>query len=159
KVSLAGTDTLKLSGLLRLAEEAGASLSVELPFPLSQASAPGLTSRLRKLKAAHPNLRTSDFFLERIEPALRGGVPGCRAGRSFFNVDHRGRVSKCLEFRSEADSAGSLSDEGGSSVMDRLVSLSAENRCQACWMSARGEVEALYTWRGFVGGLATLVRP
>src|SRR4030095_7265516 len=63
KVSLAGMDGGRLPGLLRLAEEHGASLSVELPFPLSHEGAPGLTSRLRKLKAAYPNLRTSDFFV------------------------------------------------------------------------------------------------
>jgi MoaA/NifB/PqqE/SkfB family radical SAM enzyme len=160
KVSLAGMDGGRLPGLLRLAEEHGASVSVELPFPLSTEGAPGLKARLRKLKAAHPNFRTSDFFLDRVEQALDGGVPGCRAGRSFFNVDHRGRVSKCLEFRGDSDCAGNLAEEdGGGAVVDRLLAKSAENRCQACWMSARGEVEGLYTWRGFVGGLATLVRP
>jgi MoaA/NifB/PqqE/SkfB family radical SAM enzyme len=159
KVSLAGMDGGTLPGLLRLAEEHGASVSVELPYPLSREGAPGFTARLRKLKAAHPNLRTSDFFLDRVEPALSGGVPGCRAGRSFFNVDHRGRVSKCLEFRGVEDLAGDLSAERGEVVLERLAMRTAENRCQACWMSARGEVEGLYTWRGFVGGLATLVRP
>ncbi len=159
KVSLAGMDGGKLPGLLRLAEEHGASVSVELPYPLAHDGAPGLTARLRKLKAAYPNLRTSEFFLDRVEQALGGGVPGCRAGRSFFNVDHRGRVSKCLEFRTPEDQAGDIAAEASSAVMDRLGAKSAENRCQACWMSARGEVEGLYTWRGFVGGLATLVRP
>jgi MoaA/NifB/PqqE/SkfB family radical SAM enzyme len=159
KVSLTGMDGGRLPGLLRLAEETGASLSVEVPYPLSHAGAPGLTARLRKLKAAYPNLRTSDFFLDRVEQALSGGVPSCRAGRSFFNVDHRGRVSKCLEFRGTEDQAGDLSAESGGPVMERLLARSSENRCQACWMSARGEVEGLYTWRGFVGGLATLVRP
>jgi MoaA/NifB/PqqE/SkfB family radical SAM enzyme len=160
KVSLAGMDGGKLPGLLRLAEKAGASLSVEVPYPLSEARAPGLRARLRKLKAAYPNFRTSDFFLDRVEQALDGGVPGCRAGRSFFNVDHRGRVSKCVEFRGDSDCAGNLAEDGGGdAVIGRLLAKSAENRCQACWMSARGEVEALYTWRGFVGGLATLVRP
>jgi MoaA/NifB/PqqE/SkfB family radical SAM enzyme len=159
KVSLTGRDEGRLPGLLRLAERHGASLTVELPFPLSHAGAPGLAARLRKLKAAHPNLRTSDFFLDHVEQALGGGVPACRAGRSFFNVDHRGRVSKCLEFRGAEDRAGDLSAEGGGRVMERLLARSASNSCQACWMSSRGEVEGLYTWRGFVGGLATLVRP
>jgi MoaA/NifB/PqqE/SkfB family radical SAM enzyme len=159
KVGLAGMDGGKLPGLLRLAEEAGASLSVELPYPLSQEGAPGFTARLRKLKAAYPRLRSSDFFLERVEQALGGGVPACRAGRSFFNVDHRGRVSKCLEFRGAEDDAGDLAANGGREVLERLLARHAENRCQACWMSSRGEVEALYTWRGFVGGLTALVRP
>lgn len=159
KVSLAGMDEGRLPGLLRLAEEHGASLSVELPYPLSNVGAPGFAARLRQLKTAHPNFRTSDFFLDRVEPALLGGVPGCRAGRSFFNVDHRGRVSKCLEFRGAEDLAGDLSTERGARVLERLQSRSAGNRCQACWMSSRGEVEGLYTWRGFVGGLAALVRP
>ncbi len=86
-------------------------------------------------------------------------LAGCRAGRSFFNVDHRGRVSKCLEFRRPEDQAGNLASESADGVVDRLRVRNAENRCQACWMSSRGEVEGLYTWRGFLGGLAALVRP
>ncbi len=159
KVSLAGMDGGRLPGILRLAEEHAASVSVELPYPLSGAGAPGFGARLRKLKAAYPNLRTSDFFLDRVEQALGGGVPACRAGRSFFNVDHRGRASKCLEFRGAEDQAGDLSTESGLSVRERLLARNAENRCQACWMSSRGEVEGLYTWRGFVAGLGALVRP
>ncbi len=86
-------------------------------------------------------------------------VTPLRGGRPCFNVDHRGRVSKCLEFHGAEDEAGDLSKDGGAGVLERLRLCHAANRCQACWMSSRGEVEGLYTWRGFVGGLATLVRP
>jgi MoaA/NifB/PqqE/SkfB family radical SAM enzyme len=158
KVSLAGLDGGRLPGIIRLAEEHGATVSVELKYPLSTEGAPGFAGRLRKLKAAHPNLRTSDFFVDHVEQALGGGVPACRAGRSFFNVDHRGFASKCLEFRAPDDRAGDAATEAASSVLERLLERNAENRCQACWMSARGEVEGLYTWRGFVSGLGSLVR-
>lgn len=148
-----------LPALLRLAATQGATVTVEPSYPLPAAGAPGLSARLRRLKSAHPHLRTSDFFLERLDPARNGGVPGCRAARAFFNVDHRGRVSKCVEFRGPEDQAGDLSAEPAGSVLPRLRAHHERNRCQACWMSARGEVEALYTWRGLAGGLAALMRP
>ena len=159
KVRLAGGDDDRLPGLLRLAARHSATVSVDLAYPLTSAGASELGVRLRELKAAHANLRTGHYFLDRVEQALGGGIPGCRGGRSFFNVDHRGRVSKCVEFRGPEDRAGDLSSERAPLVLERLRDRHAVNRCQACWMSSRGEVEALYTWRGFVGGLAALVRP
>jgi MoaA/NifB/PqqE/SkfB family radical SAM enzyme len=152
-------------------------VTVEPDFPLPGASRPGddaegrsrvsasgepsaaeAAARLRELRSRHPNLRSGPFFLDRIEQALRGGVPGCLAGRSFFNVDHRGRVSKCLEFRRPQDRAGDLGTESWRDVLPRLRRLHEENDCRACWMSSRGEVEGLYTVRGLLSALPSLVR-
>jgi sulfatase maturation enzyme AslB (radical SAM superfamily) len=89
--------------------------------------------------------------------ALGGGVSGCRAGRAFFNVDHRGRVSKCLEFRGAADRVGELPADGADPLLPRLRAEHDRNDCQACWYASRAEVETLYTVRGFLAGLRTLV--
>jgi MoaA/NifB/PqqE/SkfB family radical SAM enzyme len=159
KVRLKEGSEDRLPALLDLAARLGATVSVEPAFPLPAAGSSGLSARLLRLKAEHPHLRTSPFFLERIDQARNGGVPGCRAARSFFNVDHRGRVSKCVEFRGPEDQAGDLSVEPAAAVLPRLRTHHERNRCQACWMSARGEVEALHTWRGLAGGLLALVRP
>jgi len=88
---------------------------------------------------------------------VRGGVPGCLAGKAFFNVDHRGRASKCLEFRGVPDRVGTLPGDTAGRVRTRLRAAQARNDCRACWYASRAEVEALYTLRGFLSGLKTLV--
>jgi sulfatase maturation enzyme AslB (radical SAM superfamily) len=89
--------------------------------------------------------------------AVSGGVPGCLAGRAFFNVDHRGRVSKCVEFRGAADRLGALPADAASVIRPKLRAAHAANDCQSCWYASRVEIESLYTVRGLLGGLRTLV--
>ena len=160
KVRLGEESLAGLDGLLRLAADFGASVSVEpgFPLPADLPSGPSVTSRLKELRARHPNLRVGPFFLDRIEQALAGGVPGCQAGRAFFNVDHRGRVSKCLEFRGPEDVMGDLSRESFRDILPRLRRVHEANACRACWMSSRGEVEGLYTVRGLLQALPAWVR-
>lgn len=175
KARLRASDLSGLPALLQLAADHGATVSVEPGFPLpgeakgtgittgerhgeSDAVGPVVAARLRDLKGLHPNLRTSHFFLEHLDAALAGGVPGCQAGRAFFNVDHRGQVSKCVEFRGPEDRAGNFLSDAPSAVLPRLRAIQASNTCRDCWYGSRGEVEALYTLRGFLGGVTTLVR-
>ena len=149
-----------LHELLGLAASFGASVSVEPGFPLPADLPPGpsVTSRLRELRLRHANLRIGPFFLDRLEQALEGGVPGCQAARAFLNIDHRGRVSKCLEFRGPEDLLGDLSREPLRDVLPRLRRVHEANACRSCWMSSRGEVEGLYTVRGLLQALPAWVR-
>lgn len=149
-----------LPGLLALAARHGATVTVEAAFPLPQldGGAPRLVARLRELRARHSNLRTSPAVLGRLGQAMQGGAPGCAAGRAFFNVDHRGRVTKCLEFRSPADRLGTLGEESLAAMRPRLREAARTNDCRACFYASRAEVESLYTLRGLVGGLRDLVR-
>jgi MoaA/NifB/PqqE/SkfB family radical SAM enzyme len=117
-----------------------------------------VSARLAELRGRHPNLRASGHFLGRMDEALRDGVPGCLAGRAFFNVDHRGRVSKCVEFRGADDRVGALGEDATEAVLGRLRQVQAENRCRSCWYASRGEVEGLYTWRGLLGAVPELLR-
>jgi MoaA/NifB/PqqE/SkfB family radical SAM enzyme len=160
RTRLQGADVARLPALLALAGEHGATVVLEAPYPVpaERDGARGLASRLREIRRRHPNLRGDVVGLERIEEALGGGVPGCQAGRAFFNVDHRGRLSKCLEFQGEEDRVGSTFEEGLTTLLPRLRTRHEANGCQACWYSFRAEIEALYTVRGFLGGLTELVR-
>ena len=160
KARLGREALLGLEDLLRLAAEYGASVSVEpgFPLPADLPSGPSVTLRLKELRVRHANLRIGPFFLDRIEQALTAGVPGCQAGRAFLNVDHRGRVSKCLEFRGPDDIAGDLSRESFRDVLPRLRQVHEANACRACWMSSRGEVEGLYTVRGLLQALPAWAR-
>jgi MoaA/NifB/PqqE/SkfB family radical SAM enzyme len=158
KFRLRGADLSPLPELLRIAAGQGASLTVEPAFPLSADGPTGVAAALRELKGRHPNMRLGRFFLDRLDQALTGGVPGCQAARAFLNVDHRGRVSKCLEFRGPEHQAGDLTREPMARVLGGLRRLHADNACRSCWMSSRGEVEGLYTVKGLLSALPALVR-
>jgi MoaA/NifB/PqqE/SkfB family radical SAM enzyme len=159
RTRLTDGDVTRLPALLDLAAEQGATVVLEAAFPLPETTngAEGLATRLREIRRRHKNLRTGGRVLERMEEALGGGVPGCQAGRAFFNVDHRGRLSKCLEFQGDDDRVGDLAG-GIGPLLPLLKARHQANGCQACWYASRAEVEALYTVRGFLGGLADLVR-
>jgi MoaA/NifB/PqqE/SkfB family radical SAM enzyme len=159
RVRLRGPDLGPLERVLDLASGAGATVTVEAAFPLPavDGDAASVVSGLRELKRRHRHLRTAAPVLEKVGRAMSGGVPGCAAGRAFFNVDHRGRVSKCLEFRAPGDRVGVLPADGSGPVLGRLRAAHAANDCRACWYASRAEVESLYTVRGFIGGLRALV--
>lgn len=146
-----------LDGLLRATAERGASVTVEPGFPLGGKEA-GLASRLLEVKRRHKNLRSSARYLARFDEALVSGVGGCQAGRAFVNVDHRGRVSKCVEFQAEGDRVGDLTRESWKDVAVRLRGVSAANSCRSCWYASRGEVEGLYSARGLMSSLPAWVR-
>jgi MoaA/NifB/PqqE/SkfB family radical SAM enzyme len=146
-----------LEALLRACAERGASVTVEPGFPLGGKET-GLSPRLLALKRAHRNLRSSAGYLARFDEALATGVGGCQAGRAFVNVDHRGRISKCVEFQAEGDRVGDLTRESWKDVAPRLRGVSEANTCRSCWYASRGEVEALYSPRGLMAALPALVR-
>jgi len=148
-----------LERVLALAARRGATVTVEAAFPLPRldGDAAGVVARLRELQRRHPHLRSAGPALEGMGRAVSGGVPGCLAGRAFFNVDHRGRVTKCVEFRSRDDRVGTLPEDGAGRVGSRLRAAHAANDCRACWYASRAEIESLYTVRGFLSGLRTLV--
>ena len=159
RTRLRGGDLDPLERVLELASRCGATVTVEAAFPLPvlNGDASGLVSRLRELGRRHPNLRSAPPALSAMGQAMSGGVTGCLAGRAFFNVDHRGRVTKCVEFRGAGDRVGELPSDTTAVLKPRLRAAHTANDCRACWYASRAEVESLYTLRGFLGGLRTLV--
>jgi MoaA/NifB/PqqE/SkfB family radical SAM enzyme len=159
RTRLRGADLDPLERVLELASRSGATVTVEAAFPLPvlNGDASGLVSRLRELGRRHPSLRSAAPALSAMGQAMSGGVTGCLAGRAFFNVDHRGRVSKCVEFRGPGDRVGELPSDTAAVLKPRLRAAHTANDCRACWYASRAEVESLYTLRGLLGGLRTLV--
>ena len=159
RTRLRGGDLDPLERVLELASPRGATVTVEAAFPLPvlNGDASGLVSRLRQLGRRHPHLRSAPPALSAMGQAMSGGVTGCLAGRAFFNVDHRGRVSKCVEFRGASDRLGDLPSDTAATLKPRMRAAHAANDCRACWYASRAEIESLYTVRGFLGGLRTLV--
>jgi MoaA/NifB/PqqE/SkfB family radical SAM enzyme len=159
RTRLRGPDLDPLERVLALAAQLRVTVSVEAAFPLPtlDGDAAGVVSRLRDLRRRHAHLRSASSSPLALGRAVSGGVPGCLAGKAFFNVDHRGRASKCVEFRGVADRAGTLPGDGAARVGPGLRAAHAANDCRACWYASRAEVEALYTVRGFLSGFRTLV--
>ena len=110
---------------------------------------PGATQVLVDLKRRYPETMHSNLvYLERFEEAVNDGVSGCIAGQSMFNIDNQMTASKCVEF-SASEPCGNLRTDSMESVLGRLREAHARNTCTACWYSCRGEVEVLYSARGF----------
>ena len=112
---------------------------------------------LLRLKKRYRNFVSNRHFLSRFERFYgRGGVPQCRAGRAFFNVDNFMNVQKCVEFREEK--VGNLRELDAVEMLRRLNTEQERNQCRACWYNCRGEVESLYSVSGFLGAAPTLLR-
>ena len=76
-------------------------------------------------------------YLEGFDRAIaEDGMPACRAGATFFNIDHRGRVARCID-TNDAPS-GSLLDEPLDVLLHRLRDQAAVDPCSRCWTSCRG---------------------
>lgn len=150
-----------LESLLTLAAARGATVTVDSDFPLpsrDRAEAVLSAAQLLRIKSRHPGLRSSAHFLGRFDEAEQGGVGGCLSGKAFFNVDHRGSVSKCIEYSGPKHELGNLVTDGWDAVAPRLRQVPESNTCRACWYSSRGEVERLYSWRGLAAGLPEFLR-
>lgn len=106
------------------------------------------------LKRKYRNVLSNEVFLSRFDAALDGGVPGCRAGRAFFNIDSLGDVSICVEERDRP--VANLYRHPASEIVRRLRAVSRQNTCTACWYNCRGEVEMLYHPAALFKSLPTL---
>jgi hypothetical protein len=69
------------------------------------------------------------------------GVPSCHAGRTFFNIDDRGRLSRCID-RNESP-VGSLLDEPLEPLLRRLATECELDPCTDCWTSCRGFADTM----------------
>jgi MoaA/NifB/PqqE/SkfB family radical SAM enzyme len=110
--------------------------------------------RLLALRKRWPNFLSNPRYLERFDDFLRGGVPGCRAGRAFFNIDSTGDVAICVERKGRP--VANLYRDDMRVIRDRLRQGAQGNACRACWYNCRGEIESLYGL-GLAASLPTLL--
>ncbi len=138
----------QMEPLVRLAAEHGAYFMVQ-PYGRRKTGSARfvherdpVAPRLLDLKNRYPNFLSNRTFLSRFDEALNGGVPGCRAGRAFFNIDSTGDVAICVEER--ANSVANLYRDSAANITRALKAEARRNTCRACWYNCRGEVEMLY---------------
>ncbi len=115
----------------------------------------GCARTLVELRKRHGNFLSNIEFLARFDAAANGGVPNCMAGRSFFNVDTNGDVSRCVEFRGSP--VANLVSDPIRKIMRRLKDAHRNNTCRACWYNCRGEIEVMYTRRGLLNAVSKLL--
>jgi len=113
-----------------------------------------VSRRLLELRRKWSNFLSNPWYLSRFDAFLAGGVPGCRAGRAFFNIDSTGDIARCVESRLAP--VANLFRHHPTTIFRRLRAASAANTCADCWYNCRGEVEALYNPYGLLTSLPTL---
>jgi len=111
--------------------------------------------RLLALRRKYPNFLSNPYYLSHFDEHLAGGVGGCRAGRSFFNIDSTGDVAICVESRDEP--VANLYRDDVQTIRRRLAAAAKNNDCRDCWYNCRGEIESLYNPAGLVASLPTLL--
>jgi len=114
-----------------------------------------VSTRLLELYRRRRNFLSNPYYLSRFDDFIGGGIPGCKAGRAFFNIDSTGDISVCVERRGQP--VGNLFRDSPQAIRNRLRSASRGNRCMRCWYNCRGEVESLYSPAGLLKSLPTLL--
>ncbi|RKY24485.1 MAG: hypothetical protein DRP83_07620 [Planctomycetota bacterium] len=107
--------------------------------------------RLLEMWRRNRNFLSNPIYLSKFDEFLTGGVPGCRAGRAFYNIDSAGDVAICVENKSRP--VANLYTHSQYQLRDRLRAAGGGNKCTACWYNCRGEVESLYKPRSLVMSL------
>ncbi len=111
--------------------------------------------RLLALRRRYRNFLSNPYYLGRFDAFYHGGVPDCRAGRAFFNIDETGDVAVCVERRGRP--VANLFRDDMRVIRRRLRSAADPNSCRDCWYNCRGEVESLYNPVGLAMSLPTLL--
>ncbi|MHC4236442.1 MAG: radical SAM protein [Planctomycetota bacterium] len=147
----------QIEPLIRLAAEHDAFFMTQ-PYGLRKTgiqrfvnTGDSIGQHLLALKRQHRNVLSNEVFLSQFDTALNGGVPGCRAGQAFFNIDSAGDIALW-----RAKPVANLYRHAASEIVRRLRDQSRSNTCTACWYNCRGEVEMLYHPVAIVKSLPTL---
>lgn len=113
-----------------------------------------VSQRLLDLRKRHGNFLSNPDYLGNFDRFLAGGVPACKAGTAFFNIDSTGDIAICVERRDTP--LANLYRDNMQTIVRRLREAASGNACTACWYNCRGEVESLYHIRSLVKSLPTL---
>jgi MoaA/NifB/PqqE/SkfB family radical SAM enzyme len=150
----------EMEALIRLAARYGAYFMVQPYCSLKGGEGrftpdAAVSEHLLALRRKHPNFISNPYFLERFDAALNGGVPDCKAGKGFFNVDNFGNVAKCVEHLDQP--LGNVVTDAPGKILRRLNEAWRANACRGCWYNCRGEIEALYHPVGFLKAMPVVL--
>jgi MoaA/NifB/PqqE/SkfB family radical SAM enzyme len=152
----------QLEPLILLAEELGVSFELSLyshrrgQKPVRTPGRP-VAAYLAELKRRHPCFVSYADYLAAFDRAIADdGMPACRGGSTFFNIDHRGRVARCIDTNDAH--AGSLLEEPLDGLLARLRTQADADPCRRCWTSCRGFADVAAGPRRFLRTIPDLVQ-
>ena len=105
-----------------------------------------VSARFRRLKASSPALLNNRHMIDRLTPYFRAGgrVADCQAGRTCFNIDAYGRITRCEEQQRVYGDLSSLDDAGIAAAFAAIRQDTRQDGCDSCYLRTRGETEPLY---------------
>ena len=115
----------------------------------------GVSDKLLKMWKRNKNFLSNPEYLKKFDQFLAGGIPGCKAGRAFYNIDSTGDIAICVENKHKP--IANLYENETWEIRDRLRQASKNNDCTCCWYNCRGEVESLYKPKSLFMSLPTLL--
>jgi MoaA/NifB/PqqE/SkfB family radical SAM enzyme len=135
--------------LIQMAAERGAYYMVQ-PYSFRKTGSkahghqgPAVSPRLMSYFDKYSNFASSPVYVSQFDEYLANGIPNCKAGRAFFNIDSTGDVAICVE-QKHAPVANLYNDDSGV-IRQKLRAAAKGNTCMDCWYNCRGEIESLYT--------------
>jgi MoaA/NifB/PqqE/SkfB family radical SAM enzyme len=152
----------EVEDLIRFAASQNASFMIQPYTPLkngNKALVPQYqaSAHLLSLRRRYRNFLSNPHFLAQFDRFYaERGIPDCKAGQAFFNIDNYLNVQKCVEFREEV--IGNLRQMSTKEMQAGLKREHKRNQCKACWYNCRGEVEVLYSAKGLLTSLPSLWR-
>lgn len=114
-----------------------------------------LSEKLLALWRRNRNFLSNPHYLGKFDEFFAGGIPDCRAGRAFYNIDSTGDIAICVENRPRP--VANLFRDSQYVIAHRLDRASRNNPCTDCWYNCRGEVESLYKPRSLLASLPTFL--
>jgi hypothetical protein len=105
-----------------------------------------VSARFRRLKASSRALSNNRDMIDRLTPYFRAGgrIADCQAGRTCFNIDSRGFITRCEEQRRVYGDLLTLDQAGLSAAFAAIRQDTRTDGCDTCYLRTRGETEPLY---------------
>jgi hypothetical protein len=111
------------------------------------------SAKLHRLKDRYPGLYNIRPMIDRLTPYFEhGAIPGCQAGRTYFNIDAYGNITRCEEQRRSYGNLKQLDHAGIRRALAGIRLDTLADGCSSCYLRTRGETEPLYE-----GGLENFV--
>lgn len=103
-----------------------------------------MVEKIRRFKAKNGVVISSTPFLNKFPQYTRSGVPNCKAGKYFFNIDSFGNMQRCVEDFPDGPVLAHVLRDPCAKLRKCLDELSHTD-CTKCWYSCRGETETAFT--------------
>lgn len=100
--------------------------------------------KIIRFKALNGVVASSYPFLNKFDQYVKCGVPNCKAGKYFFNIDSFGNIQRCVEDFPNGPVLANVRKDSLAKIRKALEGL-AQTPCTKCWYSCRGETETVFT--------------